>query len=155
MRLVRSPQPPAPKVAAQLRRVAELWSDCLTRYGGPYLFGAAPCAADAFYGAFERALSAPPPVRSARRTRCGRRPAAHSPRAAPVATRLCTYDVPLPGDLPLAAEYVTTILRHPAVRKWYADAAGTEAIAHYDAGAAAYGAPRAAGTGLYDAGLSA
>lgn len=50
MRLERGAQPLAPKVEAQLRRIAEIWNGCIERYGGPYLFGAAPCAADAFYG---------------------------------------------------------------------------------------------------------
>ncbi len=30
-------------------RVEEIWADCLHRYGGPYLFGAAPTVADAMY----------------------------------------------------------------------------------------------------------
>jgi glutathione S-transferase len=30
-------------------RVTEIWRDCLGRYGGPYLFGAKPCIADAMY----------------------------------------------------------------------------------------------------------
>jgi glutathione S-transferase len=30
-------------------RITTIWSDCLSRYGGPYLFGSAPTAADAFF----------------------------------------------------------------------------------------------------------
>jgi glutathione S-transferase len=30
-------------------RIAEIWGDCLSRYGGPYLFGAAPTVADAMF----------------------------------------------------------------------------------------------------------
>jgi len=32
-----------------VERVAEIWSGCLAEYGGPFLFGTAFCAADAFY----------------------------------------------------------------------------------------------------------
>jgi glutathione S-transferase len=32
-----------------VRRVREIWLDCLDRYGGPFLFGAAPTVADAMY----------------------------------------------------------------------------------------------------------
>jgi glutathione S-transferase len=34
---------------ADIDRVTTIWRDCLTRYGGPYLFGAAPTMADAMY----------------------------------------------------------------------------------------------------------
>ena len=34
---------------ADIERVLEIWRDCLTRYGGPYLFGKQPCMADAMY----------------------------------------------------------------------------------------------------------
>ncbi len=34
---------------ADVDRVTSIWCDCLMRYGGPYLFGEAPCAADAMY----------------------------------------------------------------------------------------------------------
>ena len=30
-------------------RITEIWRDCLSRYGGPWLFGAKPCLADAMY----------------------------------------------------------------------------------------------------------
>ena len=34
---------------ADIERVMAIWRDCLQRYGGPYLFGAAPTVADAMY----------------------------------------------------------------------------------------------------------
>jgi len=34
---------------ADIERVMAIWRDCLKRYGGPYLFGAAPTVADAMY----------------------------------------------------------------------------------------------------------
>ena len=34
---------------ADIERVTAIWRDCLQRYGGPYLFGAAPTVADAMY----------------------------------------------------------------------------------------------------------
>ena len=34
---------------ADIDRVAEIWLDCLGRYGGPFLFGAAPGLADAMF----------------------------------------------------------------------------------------------------------
>jgi glutathione S-transferase len=30
-------------------RITEIWRDCLSTYGGPYLFGEKPCVADAMY----------------------------------------------------------------------------------------------------------
>lgn len=38
-------------VAAQadINRITAIWRDCLTQYGGPYLFGAMPSLADAMY----------------------------------------------------------------------------------------------------------
>ena len=32
-----------------IERIETIWQDCLSRYGGPYLFGASPTAADAMY----------------------------------------------------------------------------------------------------------
>lgn len=32
-----------------IERIEEIWSDCLARYGGPFLFGARPTVADAMY----------------------------------------------------------------------------------------------------------
>lgn len=34
---------------ADIDRVTAIWRDCLAKYGGPYLFGAAPTLADAMY----------------------------------------------------------------------------------------------------------
>lgn len=34
---------------ANIERVQVIWADCLARHGGPYLFGAKPTLADAFY----------------------------------------------------------------------------------------------------------
>lgn len=34
---------------ADVKRIVEIWTDCLTKYGGPYLFGKKPCMADAMY----------------------------------------------------------------------------------------------------------
>jgi glutathione S-transferase len=36
-------------VEADVERIRTIWADCLDRYGGPYLFGAAPTVADAMY----------------------------------------------------------------------------------------------------------
>ncbi len=32
-----------------VNRILEIWTECLDSYGGPYLFGAKPCIADAMY----------------------------------------------------------------------------------------------------------
>jgi glutathione S-transferase len=32
-----------------IERITTIWRECLDKYGGPYLFGAKPCAADAMY----------------------------------------------------------------------------------------------------------
>ena len=32
-----------------IERITAIWRECLAEYKGPYLFGAAPCAADAMY----------------------------------------------------------------------------------------------------------
>jgi glutathione S-transferase len=34
---------------ADIDRVLAIWRECLQRYGGPYLFGTGPTAADAMY----------------------------------------------------------------------------------------------------------
>jgi len=34
---------------ADIARIAEIWKDCIAKYGGPYLFGAKPTIADAMY----------------------------------------------------------------------------------------------------------
>ena len=37
------------RARGDIERIATIWADCLTAYGGPYLFGKTPCAADAMY----------------------------------------------------------------------------------------------------------
>lgn len=37
------------KAQADIDRIIEIWSDCLARYGGPYLFGAVPNMVDAMF----------------------------------------------------------------------------------------------------------
>lgn len=37
-----------------IQRVEAIWQDCLSRYGGPYLFGAAPTVADAMFAPVTR-----------------------------------------------------------------------------------------------------
>ena len=37
------------RAQADIDHIVSIWKQCLTTYGGPYLFGAAPCAADAMY----------------------------------------------------------------------------------------------------------
>ena len=37
------------RAQADIDRIVSIWKECLSTYGGPYLFGAAPCAADAMY----------------------------------------------------------------------------------------------------------
>jgi glutathione S-transferase len=32
-----------------IERITTIWRECLAEYGGPYLFGTKPCAADAMY----------------------------------------------------------------------------------------------------------
>jgi glutathione S-transferase len=34
---------------ADIDRIGAIWGECLTAYGGPYLFGKKPCVADAMY----------------------------------------------------------------------------------------------------------
>jgi glutathione S-transferase len=34
---------------ADIDRIVTIWRDCLNDFGGPYLFGAQPCVADAMY----------------------------------------------------------------------------------------------------------
>ena len=38
-----------PGTLADIARIDSIWSECLARYGGPFLFGQAFCAADAMY----------------------------------------------------------------------------------------------------------
>jgi glutathione S-transferase len=51
MRIVeaRPYKPLRPETQADVDRIVEIWEDCLRRSGGPFLFGARPCLADAFY----------------------------------------------------------------------------------------------------------
>ncbi|RIX41956.1 MAG: glutathione S-transferase [Rhodocyclales bacterium GT-UBC] len=59
---------------------------------------------------------------------------------APIVWRLHIYNVALP---PVAAAYRDTLLAHPAMQEWYADALKeSEAHAHYDQLAEEYGGPR-------------
>lgn len=37
------------RAQSDIDRVVEIWNDCLTTYGGPYLFGQSPTVADAMY----------------------------------------------------------------------------------------------------------
>jgi glutathione S-transferase len=37
-----------------IERIETIWAECLERYGGPYLFGAAPCVADAMFAPVTR-----------------------------------------------------------------------------------------------------
>lgn len=37
------------RAQADIDRIITIWHDCLQRYGGPFLFGAKPCMADAMY----------------------------------------------------------------------------------------------------------
>jgi glutathione S-transferase len=37
------------RAQADISRIVEIWNDCLATYGGPFLFGKAPCIADAMY----------------------------------------------------------------------------------------------------------
>jgi glutathione S-transferase len=37
------------RAMGDIERVTAIWRDCIERYGGPFLFGAKPCMADAMY----------------------------------------------------------------------------------------------------------
>jgi glutathione S-transferase len=37
------------RAQADVDRIAAIWNECLSRYGGPYLFGSRRCMADAMY----------------------------------------------------------------------------------------------------------
>lgn len=37
------------RAQADIQRVLAIWQECLATYGGPFLFGSAPCMADAMY----------------------------------------------------------------------------------------------------------
>lgn len=51
MRIVeeRPRKPLRPETQAEVDRIVEIWNAALKKSGGPYLFGKAPCIADAFY----------------------------------------------------------------------------------------------------------
>jgi glutathione S-transferase len=38
-----------PGAQADIDRIMSIWTECLTRYGGPWLFGTQPSMADAMY----------------------------------------------------------------------------------------------------------
>jgi glutathione S-transferase len=98
------------KVAQQVERIEELWTDARTTYGvpsgaGPYLFGKFT-AADAFY--------------------------------APIVWRFFCYNVPLKSAL--ARQYVADMLRDTFMKEWEAGAlAETNPIPHYDEAAVSQG----------------
>lgn len=95
----------SPELDDDLARLAELFAEGLSRFGGPFLAGDVFTAADAFY--------------------------------CPVATRIQTYDLPLPTE---GMRYVATLLALPAMQEWTADAlAEPQRIAHYEALARAAG----------------
>lgn len=37
------------RAQADIDRIVQIWKECLAQYGGPFLFGAQPCMADAMY----------------------------------------------------------------------------------------------------------
>ena len=37
------------RAQADIERIAAIWNECLSSWGGPFLFGSAPCMADAMY----------------------------------------------------------------------------------------------------------
>src|SRR5437660_974798 len=51
MRIVeqRAYQPLRAETQADVDRIVQIWNECLRQSGGPLLFGARPCIADAFY----------------------------------------------------------------------------------------------------------
>ncbi len=80
------PKPMSDALKANVARLAELWGQGLTTFGGPWLAGAAFSAVDAFF--------------------------------APVAFRVRTYGL----DVGTAQSWVDTILAHPAMLQWEAEA---------------------------------
>jgi glutathione S-transferase len=57
-----------PGTLADVARIDAIWSECLKRYGGPFLFGAAFCAADAMYApVVSRFITYAPPLSEAAR----------------------------------------------------------------------------------------
>ena len=57
-----------PGTLADVGRIDTIWSECLTRYGGPFLFGEKFCAADAMYApVVSRFITYAPPLSEAAR----------------------------------------------------------------------------------------
>ena len=57
-----------PGTLADIARIDAIWSESLTRYGGPFLFGATFCAADAMYApVVSRFITYAPPLSEAAR----------------------------------------------------------------------------------------
>jgi len=79
--------PPSPRLERDVARLAELWGEGLSRFGGPWLAGERFCAVDAFF--------------------------------APVAFRVRTYGIDVGAA---GATWVETVLVHPAVKDWEAQA---------------------------------
>jgi glutathione S-transferase len=80
-------RPASPRLERDVARLAELWGEGLTRFGGPWLAGEVFSTVDAFY--------------------------------APVAFRVRTYGIDVGAA---GAAWVETLLAHPAVRDWEAQA---------------------------------
>ncbi|MGN6232075.1 MAG: glutathione S-transferase family protein [Trinickia sp.] len=57
-----------PGALADVARIDAIWTECLARYGGPFLFGDAFCAADAMYApVVSRFITYAPPLSDAAR----------------------------------------------------------------------------------------
>ncbi|MGN6084181.1 glutathione S-transferase family protein [Trinickia sp.] len=57
-----------PGTLADVARIDAIWSECLARYGGPFLFGETFCAADAMYApVVSRFITYAPPLSEAAR----------------------------------------------------------------------------------------
>lgn len=80
-------KPASPRLERDVARLAELWGEGLSQFGGPWLAGDRFSAVDAFY--------------------------------APVAFRVRTYGIDVG---PVGAAWVETVLAHPAMRDWEAQA---------------------------------
>lgn len=80
-------EPPSPRLECDVARLAELWGEGLSRFGGPWLAGEHFSAVDAFY--------------------------------APVAFRVRTYGIDVGAA---GAAWVETVLAHPAMLDWEAQA---------------------------------
>ncbi len=84
------PKPMSDALKANVARIRELFEDGLSRFGGPYLAGAAFSAVDAFF--------------------------------APVAYRIRTYGLDVGPKNMGAQAWVDTIIAHPAMQDWEAQA---------------------------------